>query len=74
VKVRILSGLPSGTVATESKRAKASWVVLDKELKHEEKRCLEELQCNIVVMKRSRPKVLRLNLVGSPEKESNSTP
>ena len=25
-------------------------------------------------MKRSRPKVLRLNLVGSPEKESNSTP
>jgi len=74
VKVRILSGLPSGTVATESKRAQASWVVLDKELKHEEKRCLEELQCNIVVMKRSRPKVLRLNLVGSPEKESNSTP
>ncbi|KAK8457110.1 hypothetical protein SEVIR_3G125800v4 [Setaria viridis] len=74
VKVKILSGSPSGTVATESKRAHASWVVLDKELKHEEKRCLEELQCNIVVMKRSQPKVLRLNLVGKPEKESNSTP
>nr|CAB3460565.1 unnamed protein product [Digitaria exilis] len=68
VKVKILSGLPSGTVANESKRAQASWVVLDKELKHEEKHCLEELQCNIVVMKHARPKVLRLNLVGSPEK------
>jgi hypothetical protein len=41
-----------------------------RELKHEEKRCVEELQCNIVVMKRSQPKVLRLNLVGSPDKES----
>lgn len=30
---------------------------------------MEELQCNIVVMKRSQPKVLRLNLVGSPAKE-----
>lgn len=74
VKVKILSGSPPGAVATESKRAQAAWVVLDKELKHEEKRCMEELQCNIVVMKRSQPKVLRLNLIGSPEKESNSTP
>lgn len=30
---------------------------------------MEELQCNIVIMKRSQPKVLRLNLVGSPKKE-----
>lgn len=30
---------------------------------------MEELQCNIVVMKRSQPKVLRLNLNGSPKKE-----
>jgi hypothetical protein len=43
------------------------------ELKHEEKRCVEELQCNIVVTKRSQPKVLRLNLVGSPDKESKAT-
>ncbi|KAL6848844.1 hypothetical protein ACP4OV_021427 [Aristida adscensionis] len=73
VKVKVISGSPSGAVATESKRAQASWVVLDKELKHEERSCMQELQCNIVVMKRSRPKVLRLNLVGSPEKESKST-
>lgn len=48
-------------------------LLLPRELKHEEKRCVEELQCNIVVMKRSQPKVLRLNLVGSPDKESKST-
>ncbi|MFS8024980.1 hypothetical protein Hanom_Chr16g01469651 [Helianthus anomalus] len=29
---------------------------------------MEDLQCNIVVMKKSQPKVLRLNLVGSPKK------
>ncbi|XP_062214398.1 inactive protein kinase SELMODRAFT_444075-like isoform X2 [Phragmites australis] len=73
VKIEIVSGSPCGVVAAESKRAQASWVVLDKELKHEEKRCVEELQCNIVVMKRSQPKVLRLNLVGSPDKESKAT-
>ena len=30
---------------------------------------MEELQCNIVAMKRSRPKILRLNLVGSSPKD-----
>ncbi|GMY34552.1 inactive protein kinase SELMODRAFT_444075-like [Fagus crenata] len=70
VKIKIVSGSPCGAVAAEAKRAQASWVVLDKQLKHEEKRCMEELQCNIVVMKRSQPKVLRLNLVGSPKKQS----
>lgn len=70
VKIKIVSGSPCGAVAAEAKRAQANWVVLDKQLKHEEKRCMEELQCNIVVMKRSQPKVLRLNLVGSPQKQS----
>ncbi|XP_030477029.1 inactive protein kinase SELMODRAFT_444075 [Syzygium oleosum] len=70
VKIKIVSGSPCGAVAVEAKKAQASWVVLDKQLKHEEKQCLEELQCNIVVMKRSQPKVLRLNLVGSLEKKS----
>ncbi|KAK3002858.1 hypothetical protein RJ639_018124 [Escallonia herrerae] len=67
VKIKIVAGSPCGAVAAEAKRTQASWVVLDKQLKHEEKRCMEELQCNIVVMKRSQPKVLRLNLVGSPK-------
>ncbi|GAV60517.1 Pkinase_Tyr domain-containing protein [Cephalotus follicularis] len=70
VKIKIVSGSPCGAVAAETKKAQANWVVLDKQLKHEEKRCMEELQCNIVVMKRSQPKVLRLNLVGSPKEEA----
>lgn len=69
VKIKIVSGNPCGAVAAEAKKNNASWVVLDKHLKHEEKRCMEELQCNVVVMKRSQPKVLRLNLLGSPKKE-----
>ncbi|ESQ48633.1 hypothetical protein EUTSA_v10020139mg [Eutrema salsugineum] len=70
VKIKIVSGSPCGAVAAESKKAQANWVVLDKHLKHEEKRCMDELQCNIVVMKRSQAKVLRLNLVGSPKKDT----
>ncbi|XVF26935.1 hypothetical protein REPUB_Repub14bG0063200 [Reevesia pubescens] len=73
VKIKIVSGSPCGAVAAEAKRAQASWVVLDKQLKHEEKRCVEELQCNIVIMKRSQAKVLRLNLVGSSEKEAEAS-
>ncbi|KAG5137103.1 hypothetical protein JHK82_021834 [Glycine max] len=69
VRIKIVSGSPCGAVAAEAKKAQANWVVLDKQLKHEEKRCMEELQCNIVVMKRSQPKVLRLNLIGPQKKE-----
>ncbi|XP_078431967.1 inactive protein kinase SELMODRAFT_444075-like [Wolffia australiana] len=71
VKIKIVGGAPPGAVAAEAKRAQASWVVMDKHLKHEEKRCMEELQCNIVAMKRSRPKILRLNLVGHPRLEAD---
>ncbi|XP_039143316.1 inactive protein kinase SELMODRAFT_444075-like [Dioscorea cayenensis subsp. rotundata] len=73
IKIKIVSGSPCGAVAAESKRAQANWVVLDKQLKHEEKRCMDELQCNIVVMKRSQAKVLRLNLVGSSEAEPRTS-
>ncbi|KAL0463836.1 UNVERIFIED_CONTAM: Inactive protein kinase SELMODRAFT [Sesamum latifolium] len=69
VKIKIVSGNPCGAVAAEAKRNQANWVVLDKQLKNEEKCCMVELQCNIVIMKRSQPKVLRLNLVGSGIKE-----
>nr|GMC47587.1 inactive protein kinase SELMODRAFT_444075 [Ipomoea batatas]GME02339.1 inactive protein kinase SELMODRAFT_444075 [Ipomoea batatas]GME18770.1 inactive protein kinase SELMODRAFT_444075 [Ipomoea batatas] len=73
VKIKIVSSSPCGVVAAEAKRIHANWVVLDKQLKPEEKRCMEELHCNIVVMKRSHPKVLRLNLVGSPKKGTEAT-
>ncbi|XP_009412309.2 inactive protein kinase SELMODRAFT_444075 isoform X1 [Musa acuminata AAA Group] len=53
-----------GVVVAESKRVGANWIVLDKQLKQEEKHCMEELQCNIVVIKGSCAKVLRLNLGG----------
>ncbi|XP_049398528.1 inactive protein kinase SELMODRAFT_444075-like isoform X1 [Solanum stenotomum] len=69
MKIKIVSGSPHGAVAAEAKKSRANWVVLDKHLKHEKKCCMQELHCNIVVMKRSQPKVLRLNLVGSPKKE-----
>ncbi|XP_078428943.1 inactive protein kinase SELMODRAFT_444075-like isoform X2 [Wolffia australiana] len=72
LKIKIVSGTPPGAVAMESKRAQASWVIIDKQLKNEEKQCVEELQCNIVIMKRSQPKVLRVNLVRSPEAEIQS--
>ncbi|KAM3300713.1 hypothetical protein ACQJBY_041630 [Aegilops geniculata] len=67
LKVRIVAGAGPGAVAAEAKRARASWVVLDRDLKVEETRCMEELQCNIVAVRRSRPKVLRLNLACSTE-------
>ncbi|XP_015571807.1 inactive protein kinase SELMODRAFT_444075 isoform X2 [Ricinus communis] len=66
IRVKVVSGSSSGVVAAEAKKAQSNWVILDKHLKHETKYCMEELQCNVVVMKRSQPKVLRLNLIGSP--------
>ncbi|XP_020585088.1 inactive protein kinase SELMODRAFT_444075-like [Phalaenopsis equestris] len=68
-KLKIVSGSPCGAVAAESKRVQASWVVMDRQLKNEEKKCMEELQCNIVVMKHSQPKILRLNLSGISDTE-----
>ncbi|KAI3711996.1 hypothetical protein L1987_70545 [Smallanthus sonchifolius] len=69
VKIKIVSGSPCGAVAAEAKKIQATWVILDKKLKHEQKQCMEDLQCNIVMMRKSQPKVLRLNLVGSPKKK-----
>ncbi|KAJ4882016.1 Protein kinase protein with adenine nucleotide alpha hydrolases-like domain [Raphanus sativus] len=69
VRIKIVSASPCGAVASEAKESQATWVVLDKHLKHEVKRCIDELQCNIVAIKRSQAKVLRLNLVGSPTRK-----
>ncbi|XP_050374232.1 inactive protein kinase SELMODRAFT_444075 isoform X2 [Argentina anserina] len=69
IRIKILSGSPSGVVAAEAKKAQSNWVILDKQLKYEKKHCMAQLQCNVVIMKRSGPKVLRLNLVNSPNKE-----
>ncbi|KAL0014940.1 hypothetical protein SO802_002009 [Lithocarpus litseifolius] len=70
VRIKIVCGSRCGVVAAEAKKAGSNWVILDKQLKTEKKFCMEELQCNLVVMKKSQPKVLRLNLVNSPNTES----
>ncbi|XP_023768903.2 inactive protein kinase SELMODRAFT_444075 isoform X1 [Lactuca sativa] len=62
VQIKVVPAFPSGAVAAQAKYNAASWVILDKKLKQELKHCMDELQCNIVVMKGSEPKVLRLNL------------
>ncbi|GFZ10271.1 kinase with adenine nucleotide alpha hydrolases-like domain-containing protein [Actinidia rufa] len=41
-----------------------------RKLKQEQKHCLEELHCNIAVMKGSQPKILRLNLGCSDEPQT----
>lgn len=62
VRVKVVTGTQEGAVAAEAKLKGVNWVVLDRKLKNEVKSCLEELSCNIVTMKGSQPKVLRLNL------------
>ncbi|KAJ1421073.1 Tyrosine-protein kinase, active site [Sesbania bispinosa] len=69
IRVKILSGSSYGAVAAEARRVQSSWVILDKKLKNEKKSCMEELNCNIVIMGRFGPKVLQLNLINSPNIE-----
>ncbi|RAL51113.1 hypothetical protein DM860_005469 [Cuscuta australis] len=67
LKIKVISGSDCGIVAAEAKKTHSHWVVLDKRMKKEAKSCVEELECNVVIMmKKSHPKVLRLNLLGSP--------
>ncbi|XP_023516212.1 inactive protein kinase SELMODRAFT_444075-like isoform X2 [Cucurbita pepo subsp. pepo] len=70
VRIKALSGSARGTVATEAKKAQSNWLILDKHLKDERKNCLKELQCNVVLMNNSQPKVLRLNLMESPKRNT----
>ncbi|XP_047982964.1 inactive protein kinase SELMODRAFT_444075-like isoform X1 [Salvia hispanica] len=62
VQIKIVSAMCTGAVTAEAKSNAANWVILDKQLKQEIKQCVDELRCNIVVMKGSQPNVLRLNL------------
>lgn len=69
VKIKVLSGSNDGVVAAEALKDQTNWVILDKKLKNEAKQCMEQLQCNVILMKGSHPKVLRLNLNGSSDVE-----
>ncbi|CAN0922151.1 Cytochrome P450 82A1 (Fragment) [Linum grandiflorum] len=70
IKVVSVSATSGSAVVAEAKRNEANWVVVDKKLKHELKHCIEELRCNIVLMKGSQAKVLRLNLGCSNEPQT----
>ncbi|XP_065880285.1 inactive protein kinase SELMODRAFT_444075-like [Euphorbia lathyris] len=67
VRIKVVSGTSGNVVAAEAKRNGANWVILDKKLKQELRNCMEELRCNVVVMKGSQAKVVRLNLARSDE-------
>ncbi|KAK7291149.1 hypothetical protein RIF29_06064 [Crotalaria pallida] len=67
VKIKVVTGTPSGAVAAEARWSGSQWVILDKKLKQEVKHCVDELSCSIVVMNGSQPKILRLNLGCSDE-------
>ncbi|KAL5715061.1 non-specific serine/threonine protein kinase [Ranunculus cassubicifolius] len=73
IRIKVVSGSPAGVVASESKKAGANWVILDRNLKEEEKQCMEELHCNIVAMKHSQPKVLRVNMGISNDNQNFSS-
>ncbi|KAG8654701.1 hypothetical protein MANES_05G166700v8 [Manihot esculenta] len=70
VRIKVVPGTSGSAVAAEAMRNKANWVVLDKKLKQELRHCIEELRCNIVLMKGSQAKVLRLNLGCSDEDQA----
>ncbi|CAN1273698.1 Inactive protein kinase SELMODRAFT_444075 [Linum perenne] len=70
VRIKVVSATSASAVVAEAKRNEANWVVVDKKLKHELKHCMEELRCNIVLMKGSQAKVLRLNLACSNEPQT----
>ncbi|KAG2666520.1 hypothetical protein I3843_15G064000 [Carya illinoinensis] len=67
LRIKVVASSPGGAVVAEAKSNGVNWVVLDKKLKQELKHCMEELCCNVVVMKGPQPKVLRLNLGCSDE-------
>ncbi|KAK6151933.1 hypothetical protein DH2020_014568 [Rehmannia glutinosa] len=70
----IIAQSKNGVVASEAKRAQTQWVILDKRMKKEANFCMEQLDCNVIVVKNSEPKVLRLNLIEPKTIESEVLP
>ncbi|CAK9219586.1 unnamed protein product [Sphagnum troendelagicum] len=73
VRVKVVQAAGREVTAMESRKLGATWVVLDRHLKKEGKFCKDLLQCNIVLVK-SEPKILRLNLKGTGPDEPNVAP
>ncbi|CAA0840791.1 Protein kinase superfamily protein [Striga hermonthica] len=70
VKVKVVFDSTQEAVASEAKRAQAHWVVLDKHMTKEAHVCTQQLNCNIVVVKHSEPKVLQLSLIETNKNHS----
>ncbi|CAK9275434.1 unnamed protein product [Sphagnum jensenii] len=62
IRLKVVQAAGRDVTASEAKKLGATWVVLDRHLKREAKNCKEHLDCNIVLVKQSEPKILRLNL------------
>ncbi|WZZ31730.1 hypothetical protein YC2023_015131 [Brassica napus] len=69
IRIKIVLASPDGVIAAEAKKSNSNWVVLDRGLKYEKKCCIDQLECNLVVIKKSQPKVIRLNLVKNADTE-----
>ncbi|XP_011077956.1 inactive protein kinase SELMODRAFT_444075 [Sesamum indicum] len=74
VKMKVVYGSKDGVVASEARRAQTQWVILDKRMKKEANFCMEQLECNVIVVKNSEPKVLRLNLTEQRRTETEVLP
>ncbi|PIN09487.1 Serine/threonine protein kinase [Handroanthus impetiginosus] len=74
VKLKVVYESKDGVVASEAKKAQTQWVILDKQMKKEANFCMELLDCNVIIVKRSEPTVLRLNLIGPRKSESEVLP
>ncbi|KAJ7287909.1 hypothetical protein O6H91_Y315500 [Diphasiastrum complanatum] len=61
VKLKVVAATTPGVIAKEAKRLCATWVVLDRHVKNEGRKCLEELHCNLVTVKPSGSQILRLS-------------
>ncbi|KAJ7299284.1 hypothetical protein O6H91_Y259900 [Diphasiastrum complanatum] len=62
VQVKVIQSETKGAAAHEAKSMRANWIVLDRHLKKDAKYCMQQLDCNIVLVNCDDAKILRLNL------------
>ncbi|KAF3452413.1 hypothetical protein FNV43_RR02846 [Rhamnella rubrinervis] len=58
-EVEVVADVEVGLIASKAKELEATWVILDRRLKEESDYCLKQLNCNIVLIDHSIPKILR---------------
>ncbi|KAL5540587.1 hypothetical protein UlMin_043536 [Ulmus minor] len=58
-EVKIVTDMKLGSVALKAEELQATWVILDRRLKRESDYCLKHLNCNIVLIDHSMPRILK---------------